>query len=194
MPPTLEYGVSDQPSDTELLARAGRDPEAFRALYERWAEPLVAYCYRRTFDAEVALELVAETFAIAYAKRERYRNRDRSVGAWLYGIARKEVARYQRRRRAELKAVHRLALQVPSVDEESIERIEELVDAERWRSALASALGLLTTGERRAVQLRVIDQLEYPIVAAELGCSEQAARVRVHRGVTRLAASLEVLP
>jgi RNA polymerase sigma-70 factor (ECF subfamily) len=185
--------VTDEPSDAELLARSGCDPEAFRALYERWAEPLLAFCYRRTFDAEVALELVAETFAIAYAKRERYRDRGRAVGAWLYGIARNEVAQYQRRQRVELKAVRRFALQMPALDEESTERIEELVDAERWRATLASALALLSTSERRAVQLRVIDQLDYPIVAAQLGCSEQAARVRVHRGVTRLAASLEVM-
>jgi DNA-directed RNA polymerase specialized sigma24 family protein len=73
--------VDEERPDAELLACSGEDPEAFRLLYERWAEPLLGFCYRRAPDAEVALELVAETFAIAYAKRHRFQDRGRPVGA-----------------------------------------------------------------------------------------------------------------
>jgi RNA polymerase sigma-70 factor (ECF subfamily) len=76
-------------------------------------------------------------------------------------------------------------------DDTSLERIEELVDAAHWRAALAEALAQLTTAERDAVRLRVIDQLDYATVAARLRCSEQAARARVHRGLARLATTLE---
>jgi RNA polymerase sigma factor (sigma-70 family) len=179
------------PTDGELLRAADHDPHAFRVLYERWAKPLLAFCYRRTGDAEASLDLVAETFAIAYQKRHRYHDRGRPLGGWLYGIAARELASYRRRQRVELRACRRLAVVVPPLDDTSIERIEELVDAAQWRSALNEALTQLTTAERDAVRLRVIEQLDYPTVAAQLRCSEQAARARVHRGLTRLAATLE---
>ena len=183
--------TTDTPTDGELLRAADHDPHAFRVLYDRWAKPLLAFCYRRTGDAEASLDLVAETFAIAYQKRHRYRDRGRPLGGWLYGIAARELATYRRRQRVELRACRRLAVVVPPLDDTSIERIEELVDAAQWRSALDEALTQLTTAERDAVRLRVIEQLDYPTVAARLRCSEQAARARVHRGLTRLAATLE---
>jgi len=96
--------VSDPPTDSQLLRAADYDPHAFRVLYERWAKPLLAFCYRRTCDPEASLDLVAETFAIAYQKRHRYRDRGRPVGAWLYGIAARELAAYRRRQRVELRA------------------------------------------------------------------------------------------
>jgi RNA polymerase sigma factor (sigma-70 family) len=183
--------VSDTPTDGELLRAADHDPHAFRLLYERWAKPLLGFCYRRTCDAEASLDLVAETFAIAYQKRYRYRDRGRPVGAWLYGIAGRELATYQRRQRVELRTCRRLAVAVPPLDDVSLERIEELVDAAQWRAALGEALAQLTATERDAVRLRVIQQLDYATVAMRLSCSEQAARARVHRGLARLAATLE---
>jgi RNA polymerase sigma factor (sigma-70 family) len=183
--------VSDAPTDPELLRAADRDPHAFRMLYDRWARSLLAYCYRRTSDPEASLDLVAETFAIAYQKRHRYRDQGRPVGAWLYGIASLELAAYRRRQRVELRACQRLGLTVPPLDDTSLERIEELVDAAQWRGALGEAMTRLTNAERDAIRLRVIDQLDYATVAARLCCSEQAARARVHRGLARLANSLE---
>ncbi len=183
--------VSDTPTDSELLVAADHDPHAFHVLYDRWATPLLAFCYRRTGDPEASLDLVAETFAIAYQKRHRYRDRGRTVGAWLYGIAGRELAAYRRRQQVELRACRRLAVVVPPLDDASLERIEEMVDAGRWRTALGEALTRLTSAERDAVRLRVIEQLDYATVAARLRCSEQTARARVHRGLTRLAATLE---
>jgi DNA-directed RNA polymerase specialized sigma24 family protein len=144
--------VSDTPTDSELLHDAGHDPLAFRVLYDRWAKPLLAFCYRRTCDPEASLDLVAETFAIAYQKRHRYRDRGPGVGAWLYGIAARELAAYRRRQRVELRACRRLAVTVPPLDDTSLECIEELVDAARWRAALGQALAGLTGAERDAVR------------------------------------------
>jgi len=45
-------------TDAELIVASRRDPAAFRALYDRWAERLLAYFYRRVYDAEVASDLL----------------------------------------------------------------------------------------------------------------------------------------
>lgn len=54
-----------------------------------------------------------------------------------------------------------------------------------------AALAQLSPAVRSAVQLRVVDELDYPIVAQRLGISEQAARARVSRGPAALAALLD---
>ena len=65
----------------------------------------------------------------------------------------------------------------------------ELYD--RWADRLL-AYFYLTVGERDAVRLRVLEELDYRTIAARLGCSEGAARGRVHRGLVRLAQLMEV--
>jgi RNA polymerase sigma-70 factor (ECF subfamily) len=184
----------DDRSDVDLLIASRTDPGAFRVLYERWAERLMAYCYRRTLDAEVAADLVAETFAIAYLKRDRFRDVGAAGGAWLYGIAKRELGRYRRRRRVELQAVRRLGIVVPPMDDDSVARIEELADLAGYRRGLEAALDRLSGKEREAVHLRVIEDRPYREVAAALGCSEGAARVRVHRALGKLEQWVEAPP
>lgn len=44
---------------------------------------------------------------------------------------------------------------------------------------------------RRAVQLRVVDELDYEVVAQRLSISQPAARARVSRGLSALAQTLD---
>jgi RNA polymerase sigma-70 factor (ECF subfamily) len=173
-------------TDAELIIAARQDPRAFRELYDRWADRLLAYFYRRVADAEVAADLLAETFAVAYERRHRFRDVGRPGGAWLHGIAAKELSHWFRRQRVEQRAVRRLGIAVPQLDDESIARIEMLADANGHRAALAAALEQISPAERAAVELRVIDELDYEQIGRELDCSEGAARTRVHRGLARL--------
>ena len=55
-------------TDAELLVASRDDPRAFREVYDRWADRLLAYFYRRVLDAEVAGDLLAETFAVAFER------------------------------------------------------------------------------------------------------------------------------
>jgi RNA polymerase sigma-70 factor (ECF subfamily) len=81
---------------------------------------------------------------------------------------------------------------VPALDDMSLERIDALVDAGSFHEAIRAALLQLSDKEREAIRLRVLDDQPYSAVAAALGCSEGAARVRVHRGLARLSHLLEV--
>jgi RNA polymerase sigma-70 factor (ECF subfamily) len=173
-------------TDAELIVASKQDPSAFRELYDRWADRLLAYLYRRVFDAEVAADLLAETFAVAYERRTRFRDVGKPGGAWLYGIAAKELSHWFRSQEVERRAVRRLGIEVPLLDDESIARIEALVDAATHRDALTDALEQMTGGERVAVELRVVGELPYAEIAAKLDCTENSARQRVHRGLARL--------
>ena len=88
-------------TDAELIVASRRDPRAFRELYDRWADKLLAYFYRRVLDAEVAGDLLAETFAVAFERRRRFRDVGAPGGAWLYGIADKELKHWFRKQEVE---------------------------------------------------------------------------------------------
>lgn len=175
-----------QRSDAELILASRQDPAAFRELYDRWAERLLGYFFRRVLDAEVSADLLAETFAVAFERRSRFRDLGRPGGAWLYGIAAKELSHYFRRQSVEMRAARRLGLERPGLDAESAAKIEALVDDDDVRASLTAAMRQMSGRERDAVELRVIAELDYREIAARLHCSEAAARTRVHRGLARL--------
>jgi RNA polymerase sigma-70 factor (ECF subfamily) len=191
----MAHTTTDRPgtvmTDAELIVASREDPLAFRELYDRWADRLLAYFYQRVFDAEVAADLLAETFAVAFERRRRFRDIGRPGGAWLYGIAARELSHWFRRQDVERRAVRRLGIAVPALDDDSIARIEAMVDLDAHRAALTAALMAISPAQRDAVELRVVGELGYDEIAAELGCSEGTARTRVHRGLARLNTLME---
>jgi len=158
------------------------------ALYARHRDALLVFLVRRTADTEVALDLLAETFAQAVASRRRYRGTtDAEAAGWLYGIAKRQLALYYRRGKSEQRAMAKLGLERPPATPELIEEIEARADLENVRRDLSEALAQLSDSVRDAVQLRIVDELPYADVARSLQISEQAARARVSRGLAALA-------
>jgi RNA polymerase sigma factor (sigma-70 family) len=175
------------------MAESGVSGERLAVAYERNARPLLVFFARRTFDAQAASDLVADTFAAALAGRHGFRGTsDDDHAAWLHGIARHRLAAYHRRGRVERRALRRLGVERAELGEIEIERVEELAGLEELRARVASGLESLGEDYRDALRLRVVDELPYPDVAARLAISEQAARARVSRGLRRLAAILEL--
>lgn len=178
-------------SDAELLVASEHDGEAFCELYDRWARPLSGFFYRRVRNPEIAADLMAETVAVMFEKRTRFRDIGQAGSAWIFTIATRQLAHYRRRKVVEMKAVQRMGWRVPTLDEESSAAIEALVDGDGRVELLEDALCAMPAGERDAVQLKVVEELDYREVAERLNCSVVAARVRVHRGLARLNRSME---
>jgi DNA-directed RNA polymerase specialized sigma24 family protein len=152
-------------SDASLLAAARHDPDAFRELYERYAEAVHEYFVRRTGSRATALDLTAETFAQAWLVRARFRDEaNGSAAPWVYGIARNVLLMSIRRGALERRATERLGLQ---------ERLERPQGSEDPLPQGAWADG-------------ADEDLEYSDIARELGTTPAAARVRVHRGLKAL--------
>ena len=173
-------------ADSELLLLSREEPDAFGVLYERHAEGLLGYFARRTFDPEAAAELVAETFAEAFASRRRFRDHGAGAVGWLYGIARHQLGRYFRHGSVDSRARRKLGLPEREISADDYERIEELIDFEQVGRAIAEAFSLLSDEQREAMTLRVVEGRPYSEVADLLKCSEETARARVSRGLKRL--------
>src|SRR3954451_2845549 len=78
--------------------RSTDDGEAFQDFYVANRGRLLAFLTRRTLDPDVARDLTAEAFAVALARRRQFRGRtDAEAEAWLFAIARTQLADYWRR-------------------------------------------------------------------------------------------------
>lgn len=176
------------PTDEQLLIASRRDAESFGLLFDRTQSDLFGYFMRRTADAQASADLAGEVFAAAFVGRRRFNAQgDGSARAWLFGIARRQLSRYVRRQQVSEK--YRRKLGMPRIDasDDAAARIEALADLAAVREELRAALASLPQSQLDAVRLRVVDELPYAEVAQRLGCTEGAARVRVTRGLSRLA-------
>lgn len=163
---TADDTAGDEPSDAVLLAASVTDGDRFGELYDRHVGAVLAFHQRRTGCADTAADLTAETFAEAFTSRHRFRDTGAPGRAWLFTIARRQVARYVRRERVATRARRRLGMPVEVVlDDADRERIERLVDLAPLRPALEDALAALSPGQAEAVTLRVGHDLGYGEIA-----------------------------
>jgi RNA polymerase sigma factor (sigma-70 family) len=165
----------------------------FDELYRRESEGLLVFFARRTLDPEVALDLTAETFAQAYLGWAKLMGNSREERqAWLYTIARRQLSRYQRRGRVQRRALVRLGIRTPVAHEDDLALIEERAGIAQLRATLGQQLARLNVDQRRALELRIVQERSYADVARDLGISEMAARARVSRGLRALGRALDV--
>jgi RNA polymerase sigma-70 factor (ECF subfamily) len=178
-------------TDAELLRAARNDPQAFRELYERYASWMRSWFLRHTGSESAALDLTAETFAQAFGAARRFRDEaGGSAAPWLFGIGRNLLRQYHKHHRIETAARERLGIPLAFAECEEYERVDERDEAVALGPRLQSALGRLPSEQRRALQLRVVHQLPYEEVAGRLGCSQNAARLRVSRALRALTAQV----
>lgn len=172
------------------MASTGPD---IAALYERFGDDVLVFLVRRTADPELALDLWAETFAQAVVSAGRYRGggADGELAAWVYGIAKNQLRHYYRRGEAQGRAMKRLGLERPPLGPQTEAELLRRAGLDEVRRELATAVAALSDDLRRAVGLRILDELPYPDVARRLGISEQAARTRVSRALRQLGAALD---
>ena len=173
-------------SDEELLRRTPREPAAFDAFYLRHERLVLGWARRRTPSPEVAVDLAGETFVAALASVRRFDPARGAALSWLLGIAQHKLMRSYERGRVEAKARKRLGTPRVEIDDEGLERVNQLGarPVEEW-------LAQLPGDQARAVRARVIDELSYPELAERLQCSPLVARKRVSRGLTSLRTLVE---
>ena len=159
-------------------------------LYDRHAVRVCRFLESRCDDRTTALDLTAEVFARAWLQRSRFR--DEVAGSalpWLFGIARNALRTSLAKQCVETEARRRLGIEHRDI---AIEPDTRWLDADD--GLIDAALRRLPHAEQAAVALRIIESLPYRDIAARLDCSEGAARVRVHRGLSRLRTILQETP
>ena len=175
-------------SDAELLRQSRSDATAFAVFYDRYEAAVVGYLARRVRDPEVAADLTAEVFAAALRAASRYRPSQPTAAGWLFAIAHNTLASSVRRQRVEARARLRLGIRdAVSFTDDELERVEALASATGW---LDDLLARLPREQAEAIRARVLDERDYPDIAAQLATSELVIRKRVSRGLATLRREL----
>ncbi|MFZ3390979.1 RNA polymerase sigma factor [Buttiauxella gaviniae] len=177
--------MPDPVPDRDLLASDG-GAAGFRIVYERHVHAVVAYVARRTNRPDLVLDVVAETFARALEHRAQYDATRGPAIAWLFGIARNEIAAAVRRGRVADEARKRVGMALIELDEDA-----EAAMQRHMRVDLREALAGLAPEQREAVFRRVLAEEPYAAIAERVGCSEQVVRKRVSRGLASLRQSMQ---
>ena len=174
-------------SDAAAIAASLESPAAFAGVFERHHPAVHRYLARR-IGADLADELAAETFAVAFAKRGRYDGAFADARPWLFGIATKLAHRHWRREERELRAYARTGVDaaVPS----PAERVAARADSAVAGRALAAALAPLSADERDVLLLYAWEELDQPEIAAALSIAPGTVKSRLHRARARVRESL----
>ncbi len=163
-------------------ARDG-DRSAFDELVRLTYTDTYTLAFRLTGDEEDARDVVQETYMRAYRGLARFRG-DAQFSTWLYRItancANTHLGRRIRHRHDELGDDDTVVDERPEVDP------QHRAENELLRGRLREALAALPPRLRAVVVLRDVYDLPHEAIAAELGISESAAKVRLHRARRKL--------
>jgi len=149
-------------------------------MFDRHAKRVYAYAARRS-TPDVASEVVAETFLIAWRKLDGVPTEPLP---WLLNVAGKALANRRRssqRRDAFTASLAGTLRALPPFDP---------TDAVPTRMAIREALDRLPPAEREALTLVAWDGLDVGSGAAAAGCSRATFSVRLHRARRRMMKEL----
>ena len=167
-------------------------PESFGLLFERYADQLYGFAARRV-GRQAAEDLVAQTFLVAFAGRDRYDPTAPNARPWLYGILTNLLRGH---RRAEVRAWRAQAragtdpLDAARQTSEPHADVSSRLDAQAAVRTLAGALAAMPRGQRDLLLLHVWAGMDYPELAATLGLPPGTVRSRLHRAKSRLRQAL----
>ncbi|MDR8408405.1 RNA polymerase sigma factor [Nonomuraea sp. 3-1Str] len=174
--------------DAALIEQSRRRPDAFAVLYDRYFGDVYRYVAGRV-GPQVADDLAAETFLVAYGKRRSYDPGRGVVRAWLFGIATNLVAEHRRKEMRRLEALQRVPVE-GGADGGHEDRVAARLLAAGSRGRLAAELGRLPDRDRDVLLLVALADLSYEEVAQTLDIPPGTVGSRLNRVRKRLRAAL----
>jgi RNA polymerase sigma factor (sigma-70 family) len=156
----------------------------FTRLVDDHRRALQRYVLRRLSDPDDSDDVVSETFAIAWRKRDALPPTDREL-PWLYGIAFRVLSNHRRSRDRWNRLHGRISRE--REDESDLDELGELENKE-----LLKALHSLGKVDRELLRLAYWEKLKYRDIAVTLQISENAVAIRATRAKKKLRARLEL--
>jgi len=182
---------SREETDISLMGLIGKgDNKAFELLVSRHQRPVYNLALRFLNDPDEAEDVAQDCFIRVYKAAATY-TPDAKFTTWLYTIVRNLCFNVLRsRRQAVIVSVDDEAMpELPSRDEDQIERISRQQVSEKVRQAVSK----LPENMRLVVILAKYHGLSYDEIAGIMGCSVNAVKLRVHRAKAILAEELSSL-
>lgn len=172
--------MTGQVSDEELFQRYRDrdDAAAFAAIYDRYDAPVFGFLRRFLRDSAAAEDLVQQTFLRIHEARGTFDPR-LSLRTWIFTIARRlAINLIERERRVLDRVTDEHADAAPSPEQQAATRSEV--------RRLERALAQLAHDDAILVLFAKFEGLTSDELGHVLGCSADAAKMRLHRALRRL--------
>jgi RNA polymerase sigma factor (sigma-70 family) len=156
------------------------DGERFRALFTAHFRPIYGYALRRAATPELAADVAAETFTVAWRRLTDVPDGGQAR-LWLYGVAQRVLANTRRGERRRSLLVEKLGSLV----------VDQLAAAggsagDPVTSRVREALDSLPPNDREVLVLTAWEQLTPGEIGVVLGLPAATVRTRLHRARIRL--------
>lgn len=176
--------------DTELVAAAKANPEAFGALYERYVKKIYSYLYYRTGNSHDAEDLTERVFQRAMLNLNRYTSRGLPFSAWLYRIAHNLLANWHRDQgRRQMVALNEVGLQ--DLAAMRTDAPEILAENREEQERLLAVIRRLPGERQQLLILKFVDHLSNTEIGAVMHRSEGAVKSLYHRTLLALRDELQ---
>ena len=174
--------VSEAEWVTLVECVAGRDQAALYALYDRAHRVVFTFIMRIVFNRETAEEVTLDVFHDVWRRASEYEPAGGTVLGWIMNQARSRAIdrlRFeQRKKRLRPENMEPLATA-------SIVDPDQRIAYEQQRQALRTALDVLTSDEREAIEAAFFSELTYAEVATQsnepLGTIKTRIRSALHK-------------
>ncbi len=171
-------------ADLELVdeVKAG-EGKAFSELVKRHQTALLRVCSRMTRDNELAEDIVQESFVKAYRKINLFEGRS-SFKSWLFQIAINTARNKLRSQRFELVNIDDVNMATNESAEASLIHLD-------IKAILRCEVEKLPEKQRRALELRIYEDLSFNEIAQIMDCPYDTAKANYRHGVLKIKQALE---
>ena len=171
-------------TDSDDIAASIEDTERFGHVVNRHFNEIYGYLARRV-GRDIADDLSAETFIVAFGSRSRYDTSRADALPWLYGIATNLIRRHRRTEVRKLAAYARSVTRIDS-DGDNLDDLVTRLDHAESVARVALVFAELDPDQRDALYLVTIVGLGYADAAEALDVPVGTVHSRVARARSQL--------
>ena len=188
-------GIEDTGDEALMLAYAAGDAAAFATLYDRHERAVYRFLLRSAGTAELAADLLQETWLAVVRHAATYEVRAR-FSTWLYGIARNKLIDHWRARRPDV------SLDEPAANDPDETAVEHLEADRAWQPevralsqqqarAYLAAVEALPPAQREVFLLQAEGELTLEEIGELTGVGRETVKSRLRYAQARLREALK---
>ena len=176
------------PDDRALLARvADGDSRALDMLYDRYSRVVYGVALRILGQAELAEDVVQETFWRVWRRSRTFQSGRGQVASWIFGIAHNLSVDELRRQRSRPRPVYDTE-ETPvlrDLEDDRMDVAAEAIENERGR-LIGAALQQISADQREAIELAYFGGLSQSEIAERLHSPIGTIKTRIRLGLRKL--------
>jgi len=181
-------------SDQELITAANRGSEdAYRALVERYQQPVIGLLLRIVRDRAWAEDLAQESFIKAFRALGTFQI-ERKFSSWLFKIAHNTAIDALRRKRVDTVPLETTDSDTPDLlnclPGSDVESPETVLRGRDLGVAMAQAIGGLRPEYRSVIEFRFVQGMAYDEIAEIMDLPLGTVKTHLHRARKSLARTL----